>query len=402
MRWLRFWPYSFAVTASILLTASVTWGQAPSAIQLFMPDGSLPPREIRFTLTRDDGLVDTFFTDSKGKFLITGSLQRDREYTITVQSDRRTFDTTITTFRILRTIAYVTVFLRPFKGDASATTKEVIDLATYDAAVPTEARAAYEQAMKNVGEGKAAEAINDFKRAVEIYPQYLRALNDLGVLYLKLNRLDEAAETFTQAIKLNKRFPYPQLNLGVVLSRQGKYKEAAEVLGQLRKSNPDLLSVRLPLADALTELGKLAEAKQHLRAALSDANLTRALQAEARFKLGAVLNREEHFAEAVPEFEQATALAPNMATAHLQLGGALLQLKRLPEAERELLRAYELGGREVGGAQLLLGQLYFMEQKYELAERAFEQYLKDLPSAPNTAQVRKAIEQAKAARTGKT
>ena len=84
MRWVKVRQYSFAVAASVLLTASVTWGQAPSAIQIFMPDGSLPPHEIRFTLTRDDGLVDTFFTDSKGKFLITGSLQRDREYTVTV------------------------------------------------------------------------------------------------------------------------------------------------------------------------------------------------------------------------------------------------------------------------------------------------------------------------------
>jgi len=109
-----------------------------------------------------------------------------------------------------------------------------------------------------------------------------------------------------------------------------------------------------------------------------------------------VLNREEHYAEAVTEFEQAIALTPNATMAHLQLGGAYLQLKKLAEAERELLRAYELGGSEAGGAQLLLGQLYFMQRRYEPSWRAFEQYLKDVPAAPNEAQVKKAIEQIKA------
>jgi tetratricopeptide (TPR) repeat protein len=345
--------------------------------------------------------VDTFFTDTKGKFLITGALNTDREYTIRVESDRRSFDTTVVNFRIIRALVYVPVFLRPLKSDAPPLPKEVLDLADYDAKVPAEARAAYEQAMKNVSEGKADSAISDFKRAVSLYPEYLRALNDLGVLYLKLNRLEEAAETFNQAIKLNKRFPYPRLNLGLVLNRQGKHKEAAEVLGQLQKSHPNLTSARLPLADALMEIGKLAEAKEHLRVALESAQLEPATQADARYRLGSVLNREEHFAEAAVELERAVALAPNAAMAHLQLGGAHLQLKRLAEAERALLRAYELGGSTVGGAQLLLGQLYFIQQRYEPSLRAFEQYLKDLPAAPNAAQVRKAIEQVKAALRGK-
>jgi regulator of sirC expression with transglutaminase-like and TPR domain len=55
-----------------------------------------------------------------------------------------------------------------------------------------------------------------------------------------------------------------------------------------------------------------------------------------------------------------------------------------------------LGGKSVGTAQLLLGQLYYNQQKYEPALRAFEQFLADVPSAPNAAQVRQVIEQIKA------
>ena len=99
----------------------------------------------------------------------------------------------------------------------------------------------------------------------------------------------------------------------------------------------------------------------------------------------------------VAELEKASKIDPGAANVHLLLGGALMQLKRLPEAERELLRAYELGGTGVGNAQLLLGQLYLTEQKLEPALRAFEQYLKDVPAAPNAVQVKSIIEKIKAA-----
>jgi tetratricopeptide (TPR) repeat protein len=81
----------------------------------------------------------------------------------------------------------------------------------------------------------------------------------------------------------------------------------------------------------------------------------------------------------------------------VQLGGALLQLKQLAAAERELKKAYELGGDSAGAAQLLLGETYHLQGKYALAIQAFEQYLKDVPNAPNAAQVKEAIDRMKTA-----
>ena len=94
---------------------------------------------------------------------------------------------------------------------------------------------------------------------------------------------------------------------------------------------------------------------------------------------------------------QAAQSIPNAARIHLQLGGALLQLGRLDDAQRELSSAYRLGGPQMGGAQLLLGQIYFMEKKYESAQRAFEQYLIDVPNAPNATEVRAFIARIKTA-----
>ena len=216
----------------MLLATGVSYAQAPSAVQIFMPDGSRPERELRFTLTRDDGRVETLFTDSKGKFQLTGDLNRDRQYTFTIESDGRTFDTTTATLRLMRGgVSYLPIFLRPFKGDPK-TVKGVVNV--FDASVPAEARTHYDRALKLIDEQRADEAISELKAAIKIHPSYGKALNDLGVLFLKLNRLDEAADSLQVATKIDERFYVARLNLGIVLNRQQKHEQAVSVLNSLK------------------------------------------------------------------------------------------------------------------------------------------------------------------------
>jgi tetratricopeptide (TPR) repeat protein len=362
-----------------------------------MPNGERPPRELRLTLTRDDGRVEILFTDSKGKFQLTGDLNRDREYTITVEGDGRTFETTTATLRLLRAgISYLPIFLQPYKAPPRPA-GGVIDVAALEISVPAAAKERYSQALKLIDEGRAEPAILELKQAITIFPEYLRALNDLGVLFLKLNRLNEAAIYLRKASKIDKRFHLARLNLGLVLNRQGKYAEATETLSALHKENPTLNGLRLALADALIGSQRFSAAADVLRLALTDPKLDKGAQTEAHYKLGVVLSREEHYAEAVIELEKAIGLDPKAANAHMLLGGALLQLKRYPEAEHELLLAYELAGPAIGAAQLLLGEVYLGQQKNELALVAFEQYLKASPDAPNVGQVRSTIENLKKA-----
>src|SRR5215212_8548985 len=113
---------SITLAVLVLALAATVFSQAPPAVQIFMPGGTLPPRPIRFTLTRDDGRIEVVFTDTKGKFQVTGDLIRDADYIVTVESDGATFDTTVVTFRIVRgTPVYTTVFLRPFTGKSKTT-----------------------------------------------------------------------------------------------------------------------------------------------------------------------------------------------------------------------------------------------------------------------------------------
>ena len=375
--------------------------QAPPSIQFFMPDGSLPDRQLRFTLTTDNGsVVDTFFTDTKGRFLVTRSagLRPETGFTITVESDGLTFGTTMYQHRThgVPTVYYIAVFLKRLES-APSTPPGTIDLAELDMRAPKEARDAYDAAMRSLKSGQADEAVGNFREALTVYPKYFRALNDLGVLLMKMNRLEEAAETLERAAAIAPRVYYPRLNLAIIRTRQSKYKQAIQLLEQLHKENATLNEVRVALADALMAAGRLDAAEPHLRAALSDIRLDLEAEGDAHYKLGLLLNRKEQFQEAVKHLTAAAKILPYSARIHLQLGGALLQLERRAEAEQELLASYQLGGREMGAAQFLLGQVYFLSKKYENAMRAFEQYLADVPRAPNIPEVRAVIEKIKGA-----
>jgi tetratricopeptide (TPR) repeat protein len=186
------------------------------------------------------------------------------------------------------------------------------------------------------------------------------------------------------------------LNLGIIQTRRGKYKEAVALLGPLYKENQSISEVRIALADALIALNRLDEAEPHLRTALLDSKLDRPTAGDAHYRLGLLLNKKQNYGAAVVELSQAAESIPNSARTRLQLGGALLQLKRFDDAERELQTAYRLGGVQMGGAQLMLGQIYYMEKKYDRALVAFEQYVRDVPDAPNAAEVKGVIEKIKA------
>ncbi len=384
----------FFAASLLLLCSYATQAQSPPVIQFFIPGGKFPSRQLRFMLRLPNGRVDLLSTDSKGKFSLVGDLVSG-DYSLEVESDKSTFEKTIVRFRMPRgAIIYLPVFLTPTASEALP--KASVDITEYDAKTPLEARAAYEQAMKRVSESKNDEAISEFGRALMLHPQYLRALNDLGMLYLKLNRLDDAAAAFTQAVSLNARFHLPLLNLALIRYRQGNFGETIILFSRLLDDQPALSAERVKYAEALIAAGQLDEAEQQLREALRDTKLDRADRTNALMRLGLKLGRDERYSAAVAELEKAVALSPDLAAARLYLGAVLGQWNKVSDAERELLKAYQLGGKTVATAQLLLGQIYYSQQKYEPSLKAFEQFVADEPTGPNTAKAQKIVEELKA------
>jgi Flp pilus assembly protein TadD len=390
--------FGFTLALVCLVSAGHGFAQSPpSSIQVVMPNGGEPSHAIRLTLFReDDGFRDLVYTDSRGVFLIATPKTGYQTYTVTVESDAQSYDTTVVRVRLDRNSPGRTIiFLKPLTGEKKSA-PGVLDAANFEGSVPSKAHTAYKRAMDEIGNAQFESAISDLREATTIYPQYARAFNDLGVVFMKLNRLGEAAATFKKAIDIDKRFFHPRLNLGIVLTKQGNYYEAVDLLEGLYKQNRGMIEVRLAYAKALEGAGELPESEKVYRATLTSKNLPPTTQAELHFRLGVVLNREGQFADAITELEKATALEDG-ASSHLQLGFALMQAQQPARAERELVRAYQIAGQAAGAAQLMLGQIYYTQHRLGEARRALEQYLKDVPSAPNASDIAKTIADLKTA-----
>lgn len=373
-------------------------------IQFFLPGGLLPTREIRFDLRREIGTVEPQTTDKSGRIRVKsrrlGAFGLSAEkYLVAVKGDKGSFGTTTAVLNVGAGQGYAPVFLAPLNNDPAVASANAVEAGVLDQKAPAEAAAAFEAGINAVRAGnREVAAISELTRAVSLYPPYPKALNQLGLVFFKSERFEEAVAAFTQAISVTRRYPAARLNLGSTFNRMGRPGDAARALADLVADYPDHSAARVILADALIRIQQWDEAGEQLRRALADSALDREAQAEGYYQLSQISYHEERYNSVVRESEKAIAAAPNWPNAYLAYllqGGALYQLKKLEEAEKPLLKAYEIGRKRAVGAQLILGRIYTDRQKYEPALRAYEQYLWDFPTSPNAPMVLTAIERLK-------
>jgi len=133
-----------------------------------------------------------------------------------------------------------------------------------NAGVPKAALDHYETASKLAQEKDYKGAIKELKLAVNEYPQFVNAHNQIGILYLQLNELDNAESAFKAALKISPEAHEPLLNRGVALYRLGKFKDAETSLRASLKVKADTPVAYYYLGRTLNKLGRNEEAETAL------------------------------------------------------------------------------------------------------------------------------------------
>jgi len=167
------------------------------------------------------------------------------------------------------------------------------------ASVPEAAKDLYLKAVASAEQGDSTNAITQLKAALDIYPEFPLALNELGVQYLKTGHPDKASESLSKAVKIA----------------------------------PDSFSPRLNYGIALLNLRKLAEAEDQLRFAVNKESAA----PTAHMYLGIVLAIQRKLDEGTKELELAVASkSSEVVLAHRYLGGIYYEKKEYEAAANEL------------------------------------------------------------------
>jgi tetratricopeptide (TPR) repeat protein len=258
------------------------------------------------------------YTDEQGRFQFGGLTPAI--YEIIVEPDGNRFEKARARVEVFPGApANINISLSEKKTAETKPTTRVVSAGELDTSVPGKAKKEFQRASDLAEAGRIDEAILHLRKAIEIYPNYLMAHNDLGTHLLAQQKLDEAISEFRRAIEIDPKAFNPHLNLGIVLVQQ------------------------------------------------------------------------KQFGAALTTLHEALALKSDSAAAILYDGLARQGLKDLEGAERQLLLAHNLGGAPFALALFHLGQIYSDRGDRSRAREALEEFLREQPNAPESAEARKLL-----------
>lgn len=93
-----------------------------------------------------------------------------------------------------------------------------------------------------------------FRASLQSRPRFTVAWNNLGALYLGLERYDDAEKCFRAALATDPRYSKARYNLAVTRFKQGEYREALSMYLDLRKRDQAYVDLRTNPGKAEKEL----------------------------------------------------------------------------------------------------------------------------------------------------
>ena len=155
--------------------------------------------------------------------------------------------------------------------------------------VPAKAVKELARAQDASERGQEAKSVRHLQRAIEIFPDYLEAHNNLGVRYMTARQYDAAVAEFQKTVELDPDSSKGQLNLSLAWIALRRYPEAEAAARRAVQLEPGSPPAQFTLGQSLIHQDKrLPEALEHLRRAAADFPDARLLIARLLVLQGAI------------------------------------------------------------------------------------------------------------------
>lgn len=200
--------------------------------------------------------------------------------------------------------------------------------------------------------GRTVEAVEQYRRVIEIRPGYASAHNNLGIALERLERFGEAEAAYRAALALEPQNAEYGMNLANLFTRTGRADEAIEAYRAVLRANPGLAAAGLNLGALLARAGSLEEAA----AAFEKLLAAHPGEVRAWINLGLARLGLEELPAAREAFERAIAIDRRLVAAHLGLARVLRAQGETQAAAAACRAALQIEPSN-GEAQRMLGEL---------------------------------------------
>jgi Flp pilus assembly protein TadD len=126
----------------------------------------------------------------------------------------------------------------------------------------------YSRGNAFIDKGRTSEAIEEYRQALRIDPDYVEAHNNLGNALLLTGQTSQAIDHYKQALRIDHNNAQAHSNLGNALVQMQRAAEAIEHFQKALHMTPNSASAHNNLGAALAEVGRTDEAISEFKAAL--------------------------------------------------------------------------------------------------------------------------------------
>jgi len=204
-------------------------------------------------------------------------------------------------------------------------------------------------------QGKLDEALKHYKLA-EQNAEWLDNPADLATIYKYIGsilqvrkRIDEAVSYYQRSLEIKRDDPVTLCRLGIAYAQLGQHERAVELCREALRLSDKFAQAHHALGASLAALGRYREALGHLqRAAQLDPKLP-----GIHYDLGMVLAQLGYSQQAVVALETAVRRQPRNAVARTRLGLLYAQMHNPRGAVGQLRRALQLNPRDLVAANAL-------------------------------------------------
>ena len=218
---------------------------------------------------------------------------------------------------------------------------------------------------------KDDEALENYNKCVEISPNYLKALIQLGVLFLKHKKFNKSLEILERVYKLDKNIPLCLTCLGNIFMEKKEYEKAEEFLIKSIKLDKKSIATNSALADVYFAREKYDEAIQKYLIAIKLGGKL----PEIYLNLGHCYYIKDKYEQSINNYISALKLVKN--TRHdyyYYLGNALVAGKRYKDAIKAYQAAIKLRNNKLL-YYFVLGRTCYLDNQFRSGIKYLEELL---------------------------